>query len=72
MVDAPFELKAEQTIPLAPGLFVDVELDAAQRVTGVRVPRSALRNGNQVYVLKIMLSVFVRSVLYLPLRRWRC
>lgn len=40
-----------QSMPLAPGLFVDVELQAGERVAGVQVPRTALRNGNRVYVV---------------------
>ncbi|NNC98587.1 MAG: hypothetical protein HKN85_00235 [Gammaproteobacteria bacterium] len=51
-MDSPFVLKTRQSIPLAPGLFVDIELDAAEKVAGVRVPRTALRSGNTVYVVK--------------------
>ena len=50
VVNSPFELRSESSIPLAPGLFVDVELNAAKKISGVSVPRSALRNGNKVYV----------------------
>ncbi len=52
VVDSPFVLKTKQAIPLAPGLFVDVELDAAEKVAGVSVPRIALRGGSRVYVVK--------------------
>lgn len=52
VVDRPFDVDQGQGIPLAPGLFVDVELDAAHTVAGVSVPRSALRGGNQVYVVE--------------------
>ena len=52
VVDSPFDLKTEKAIPLAPGLFVDVELDAAEKVAGVSVPRSALRGGSRVYVVE--------------------
>lgn len=52
VVEKPFELIAGRNIPLAPGLFVDVELDAAEKVAGVSVPRTALRSGNQVYVVE--------------------
>ena len=51
VVDSPFEESAEQTIPLAPGLFVNVELNAAQKVAGISVPRGAIRNGNRVYIV---------------------
>lgn len=43
---------AQSGMPLAPGLFVDVELKGSQRVAGVKVPRTALRNGNRVYVFE--------------------
>ena len=52
VVDAPFELRSAKSIPLAPGLFVDVELNAAEKVAGVSVPRGALRSGNKVYVVE--------------------
>ncbi len=52
VVEKPFDQSAGQGIPLAPGLFVDVELDAAEKVAGVSVPRRALRRGNQVYVVE--------------------
>jgi len=50
VVESPFDTQTKGAIPLAPGLFVDVELDAAEKVAGVSVPRTALRNGNRVYV----------------------
>jgi len=52
VVDSPFKLASESAIPLAPGLFVDVELNAAEKVAGVSVPRGALRSGNTVYVVE--------------------
>ena len=52
VVDSPFDLKTKESIPLAPGLYVDVELDAAEKVAGVSVPRTALRSGNLVYVVE--------------------
>jgi RND family efflux transporter MFP subunit len=52
VVEKPFDAIHGQGIPLAPGLFVDVELDAAEKVAGVSVPRTALRSGNQVYVVE--------------------
>ena len=39
-------------MPLVPGLFVDVELQSAQVLSGIEVPRTALRNGQQVYVIE--------------------
>jgi len=42
----------QQSMPLAPGLFVDVELQSSATFSGLQVPRAALRNGNQVYVIK--------------------
>ncbi len=50
VVDAPFESTSEHDVPLAPGLFVDVELDGAAKVAGVQIPRVAIRHGNEVYV----------------------
>jgi RND family efflux transporter MFP subunit len=52
VVHSPFELRTKGSNPLAPGLFVDVELNAAEKVAGVSVPRGALRSGNKVYVVK--------------------
>lgn len=52
VVESPFAQSSTQSIPLAPGLFVDVELNAAEKVAGVSVPRTALRSGNQVYVVQ--------------------
>jgi len=41
-----------RSVPLVPGLFVDVELASPQKIVGIEIPRSALRNGNQVYIYK--------------------
>jgi RND family efflux transporter MFP subunit len=49
-VDKPFESQGEQFVPLVPGLFVDVQLSSPNKLAGLQVPRTALRNGNQVYV----------------------
>jgi RND family efflux transporter MFP subunit len=49
-VDNPFKQHADQTVPLVPGLFVDVQLSSPNKLSGLQVPRTALRNGNQVYV----------------------
>lgn len=58
VVDQPFDAATGQGIPLAPGLYVDVELNAAEKVAGVSVPRTALRSGNTVYVVKNGLLTF--------------
>ncbi len=50
VVDEPFTAGINHTIPLVPGLFVDVELDGAAQVAGVQIPRMAIRHGNEVYV----------------------
>ncbi len=50
VVDKPFEQNASGSIPLIPGLFVDVQLASPAKLVGIEVPRTALRNGNQVYV----------------------
>ncbi|MFT5135979.1 MAG: RND family efflux transporter MFP subunit [Arenicella sp.] len=52
VVDQPFEIVSGNGFPLAPGLYVDVELDAAEKVAGVSVPRTALRSGTTVYVVQ--------------------
>jgi RND family efflux transporter MFP subunit len=49
-VEKPSEKQAEKTLPLVPGLFVDVQLSSPKKLAGLEVPRTALRNGNQVYV----------------------
>ncbi|MFT4634476.1 MAG: RND family efflux transporter MFP subunit [Arenicella sp.] len=49
-VDKPFEQRGEQSLPLVPGLFVDVQLSSPNKLSGLQIPRTALRNGNQVYV----------------------
>jgi len=50
VVDKPFEQQSGQSVPLVPGLFVDVQLSSPNKLVGLEVPRTALRNGNQVYV----------------------
>lgn len=50
VVDNPFQQQSTHSIPLVPGLFVDVKLSSATQLSGLEVPRTALRNGNQVYV----------------------
>ena len=50
VVDKPFEQQEGQSVPLVPGLFVDVQLSSPNKLAGLEVPRTALRNGNQVYV----------------------
>ena len=50
VVDEPFLQPNDQSVPLVPGLFVDVQLSSPNKLSGLEVPRTALRNGNQVYV----------------------
>ena len=50
VVDSPFTSNEQHSSPLVPGLFVDVELSAAQPLQGLIIPRIALRNGDQVYI----------------------
>jgi len=52
VVEKSFDESNQRSMPLAPGLFVDVELVSSESFSGLQVPRSALRNGNQVYVIK--------------------
>lgn len=52
VVDKPFDQTGDgdKSVPLVPGLFVDVELASPEKLVGLEIPRTALRNGNQVYV----------------------
>lgn len=50
VVDKPFAQNGANSVPLVPGLFVDVELASPQKLVGLELPRTALRNGDQVYV----------------------
>jgi len=52
VVDSPFLNGGLQTMPLAPGLFVDVSLESSVALKGIEIPRTALRNGEQVYVME--------------------
>ena len=52
VVDKPFDQQSDDSIPLIPGLFVDVQLASPEKMVGLEIPRTALRNGNQVYVYK--------------------
>jgi len=59
VVDKPFQQKGNESVPLVPGLFVDVEIASPTTLSGLELPRTALRNGNQVYVYqddKLMLT----------------
>ncbi len=49
VVDQPFQKDGADSIPLVPGLFVDVELASPKKLVGIELPRTALRNGNQVF-----------------------
>lgn len=51
VVDEPFD-KFGDAIPLVPGLFVDVELASSASISGLKIPRNALRNSDMVYVYK--------------------
>ena len=50
VVEEPFTNTSQHRVPLVPGLFVDIELDGAQKVSGVQIPRMAIRHGNEVYI----------------------
>jgi RND family efflux transporter MFP subunit len=52
VVPAPFQPESNKqgNAPLVPGLFVDVQVASTARLVGLEVPRTALRNGNQVYI----------------------
>ncbi len=48
VVEEPFS-QSTGGVPLVPGLFVDVEMASPEKIVGLELPRTALRNGNQVY-----------------------
>lgn len=50
VVDNPFSEIANTNLPLVPGLFVDVEVASPKTLSGLELPREALRNGAFVYV----------------------
>jgi hypothetical protein len=50
VVDNPFATNDEQSVPLVPGLFVDVQLSSPKKIKGIQIPRTALRNGTLAYV----------------------
>jgi len=51
VVDNPLSIDTQSPAFLAPGLFVDVELASPEELSGLQVPRNALRNGEQVFVV---------------------
>ena len=50
VVEQTLATSAKQNVLLAPGLFVDVELQSPEELLGIEIPRTALRRGTQVYV----------------------
>ena len=52
VVNDPYVLGGDHQVPLAPGLFVEVEISSPQSIAGIGIPRDALRNGNRVYVFE--------------------
>ena len=52
VVEQPFEISDKHSSPLVPGLFVDVEISAAQPLEGIKIPRTALRKGTEVYTVE--------------------
>ena len=51
-VDNPYAEVDKGHLPLAPGFFVDVEIDALRKLRGLKVPRNALRRGDSIYLFK--------------------
>lgn len=49
-VENPYLNTQNDFLPLAPGFFVDVEIEAAKSVEGWSVPRNALRRGDLIYL----------------------
>lgn len=52
LVDNPYAEVDEGHLPLAPGFFVEVEIDSLQKLRGLKVPRNALRRGDTIYLFK--------------------
>ncbi len=50
VVENPFGVIDSSALPLVPGMFVDVQLASPRKLSGLEIPRTALRNGSQVYV----------------------
>ncbi|MEK7265131.1 MAG: efflux RND transporter periplasmic adaptor subunit [Pseudomonadota bacterium] len=51
-----------QTAPLAPGLFVDVEIDSGERQSLVSIPRGALKKNEYIYVIDGEGAIKARAV----------
>lgn len=49
-LEDPYGAGADDGVPMAPGLFVDADIDGRQIEDVVRIPRAALRGVDQVYV----------------------
>ncbi|QYI99446.1 efflux RND transporter periplasmic adaptor subunit [Thalassovita mediterranea] len=49
-LEDPYGTGADDGVPMAPGLFVDAEIDGRRLENVVRVPRSALRGVDQVFI----------------------
>ncbi len=50
VVDDPYN--TSKPYPLSPGSFVAVSLDAIKPISGIKIPRDALRGADKVYVVK--------------------
>jgi len=50
VVEQLYDTQGGTSVPLVPGLFVDVQLASPSVLSGIEIPRDALRNGRQVYV----------------------
>lgn len=49
-LEDPYGIGSDDGVPMAPGLFVDAEIDGRRMENVVRVPRSALRGVDQVFI----------------------
>ena len=49
-LEDPYGTGSDDGVPMAPGLFVDAEIDGRRIENVVRIPRSALRGADQVFI----------------------
>ena len=61
-VDDPYGVSANSSMPLAVGLFVTAEIDGAETQTAFTIPRDALRNDDQVYIINDEERLEIRTV----------
>lgn len=61
-VDAPYGEGADDGVPMAMGLFVSAEIDGSELQDAIVIPRSAIRSGDQVYVVTKDGTLDIRTI----------